>query len=145
MAFTLRYAVYKIYKEKLSDSNSGSVNNLLSIIPEENNTFDQIVSDSYKLKLFVSFSSKASSFGMEICEALLKLDRQFNLNLFSLFIRISSEDKKRWDRAFVEEHLTSYQRDINKIYVVGPVPFMDDIKGNIIASGIAKKEQMIFV
>jgi hypothetical protein len=43
------------------------------------------------------------------------------------------------------EHLNPYKEDINKVFVVGPVPFMDDIKRDILLSGVANPDQIILV
>ena len=66
--------------------------------------------------------------GLNMCEALEKVNRKLGVTNFKLFVRIGKrydESKAvRWDERFVEDHLMSYAGNIRKIWVSGP-PFMN--------------------
>jgi ferredoxin-NADP reductase len=45
----------------------------------------------------------------------------------------------------MKDNLTSLKKGINKVFVVGPVPFMDDVKRDILQSGIVNRDQIFLV
>ena len=67
--------------------------------------------------------------GLDICEALVKVNRKLGMNNFKLTVRISKRhDGKRdesWDLNYVDLHLNKYAGDIKRIWVSGP-PAMNE-------------------
>ena len=72
--------------------------------------------------------SMDSEIGLNICEALEKVNRKLKENNFKLTVRISKRwDGMRgevWDQKFVEENLTPYAGKIRKVWISGP-PIMN--------------------
>lgn len=60
-------------------------------------------------------------------------------------MRISAIHKYHWDQAFLKENLSPCKEEINKVLIVGPVAFMEDIKRDILLSEIAVQEQILLV
>lgn len=127
VSLTLRYAAFKINKN-------------LTIYPEEN--FDYIT-DDYQLIFMTSFSSDKLVVFNDICEDLMNLDQKHNLNLFKYVLRVSNNNSKQWDENFFKGHLSNSLNKLEKVYIVGPVGFMDNIKNNI--SGICNKDKILMV
>ena len=73
--------------------------------------------------------SMDSEIGLNICEALQKVNRKLGENNFKLTVRISKRwDGFRgqvWDEQFVEEALTPYAGKIRKVWISGP-PSMNE-------------------
>ena len=80
--------------------------------------------DDFEFVFFVSMLSMDSEIGLNICEALEKVNRKLGETNFKLTVRIS----KRWDgmrgvvwgEDFVDEHLTPYAGKIRKVWISGP-------------------------
>jgi hypothetical protein len=81
----------------------------------------------------------------DVCEQLEALDKKYNLNIFRYHLRISSIHRQRWDENFMKENLLEIKENITKIFVVGPVPFMDDVKRDVLLSGVANSDQIVLV
>ena len=68
--------------------------------------------------------SMDSAIGLNICEALEKVNRKLGEANFKLTVRISKRwDGFRgqvWDKSFVEENLMPYAGKIKKIWISGP-------------------------
>ena len=68
--------------------------------------------------------SMDSEIGLNICEALEKVNRKLKETNFKLTVRISKRwDGMRgevWDQKFVEENLTPYAGKIRKVWISGP-------------------------
>lgn len=138
IAYTARYAAYKVASEHFDYTD-----NLL--VPNEVASFQQTVGMSFKLHVFVSFANPESAIFLDVMERLQHIDKQYKLGLFKLHTRISSKNKQRWDAKFIKECLAEYEEEINSVMIVGPTPFMDDIKRDIISSGVAVNEQILLV
>ena len=82
---------------------------------------------------------------LDVFEKLQEFDTRYNLNMFKLWTRLSSKNKERWDSNFIQQHLYNERKSITKFFLVGPVPFMDDMKEAILQAGVACEEQIILV
>ena len=73
---------------------------------------------------YVSMLSMDSEIGLNICEALEKVNRKLGETNFKLTVRISKRwDGFRgevWDQNFVESNLMPYKDKIRKVYISGP-------------------------
>ena len=80
--------------------------------------------DDFTFLFFVSMLSMDSEIGLNICEALQKVNRKLGETNFKLTVRISKRwDGLRgqvWDEAFVEENLLQHAGKIRKVWVSGP-------------------------
>lgn len=123
IAFTLRYAVNKITNNKLSS----------------NENFDNIVDDSFRLKVFVSFQNPKQELFMDVCQELEEFDKKHQLNIFSLVKRLSSEKSKRWDADFFKNQLGD-AKEITKVYLVGPIQFITKMKHELLKSDLTKHQ-----
>jgi hypothetical protein len=63
------------------------------------------------------------------------INDKYGLGKFFYNLRISS-DRTKWNKHFMNEKLNSFKGDIEKVYLVGPVPFMEDIKTAIADSDL---------
>ena len=73
--------------------------------------------------------SMDSEIGLNVCEALEKVNRKLGETNFKLTVRISKRwDGNRgnvWDESFVEEELMPYAGKIKKVWISGP-PVMNE-------------------
>ena len=138
ITFALRYMVHTISVKHFKYNN-----NLL--LKNEEATFKDIVHPSFKIHLFVTFSNPESAIYMNVFQELEKLDQKYNLNVFKLTTRYSSEKTERWNKSFIKNNLYQTRNSINKIYLIGPVPFMEDINVGLIETGVSDKKRIIFV
>ena len=80
--------------------------------------------DEFTFLFFVSMLSMDSEIGLDICEALEKVNRKLGETNFKLTVRISKRwDGMRgqvWDESFVEENLMPYAGNIKKVWISGP-------------------------
>lgn len=136
VSFTLRYAVNKISRSKYNEESN-------IIYPEEN--FNEIVGDDYKLHLFASFSTLEACLYEDICKQFHSIDKKYDLNIFDYHLRISSMHSKRWDSTFIKENLSYLSARIQKVFIVGPVPFMHDIKKSLENTGVASGHKIFLV
>jgi ferredoxin-NADP reductase len=137
ISFTLRYMVYQV--NKIRNPNN---NNLL--FPEEEDIFQNQVNSNFKVLLFYSVTEYNSALFLNVLENLSEYDKNNNLNIFNIELRVSSENKVRWDDDFMRKKLINHA-DINKVFIVGPIGFMDDIKSALQNSGLVKKSQIVLV
>ncbi len=138
ITFTLRYMVYKVSKNHFKKEDNLLLNN-------ENATFKDILDPSFRIHLFTTFANPESAIYMNVFQELEKLDQKYNLDVFKLTTRYSSEKTERWNKNFIHKNLTPIKSAINRVYLIGPVPFMDDIKAGLIETGVADKKHIIFV
>jgi len=90
-----------------------------------------------RLQLFVSYKTKEEVVGLEIFEMLQELCNMYNLDWFSMKLRISAEGTERWTQEF-------YRRNINventcKIYITTPPLQEFEVKQYLINIGISKQ------
>ena len=85
--------------------------------------------DDFVFLFYVSMPSMDSEIGLNICEALQKVNRKLGETNFKLTVRISKRwDGFRgevWDQKFVEDNLSSYAGKIKKVWISGP-PSMNE-------------------
>jgi len=85
--------------------------------------------DDFFFHLFVSVPSLQYVCGLDICEALIKLNRKLGYDNFKLTVRVSKRhDGKRdvsWNEKYVNHHLKGYAGKIKRIWVSGP-PAMNE-------------------
>lgn len=80
--------------------------------------------DDFEFLFFVSMLSMDSEIGLNICEALQKVNRKLGETNFKLTVRISKRwDGFRgevWDEKFVNDNLSPHAGNIKKIWISGP-------------------------
>ena len=80
--------------------------------------------DDFTFMFFVSMLSMDSEIGLNMCEALQKVNRKLGETNFKLTVRISKRwDGFRgevWDKKFVEDQLAPHAGDIRKVWISGP-------------------------
>lgn len=73
---------------------------------------------------FVSMASMDSEIGLNMCEALEKVNRKLGESNFKLTVRISQRwDGFRgeiWDERFIDDNLSQYTNKIRKVWISGP-------------------------
>jgi predicted ferric reductase len=115
------------------------------ILKGENKHFKEIIRPDFKLNLFISFANKESIFMMDLLNEMERLNSEYNLNIFKLNLRISSEKANRWDSYFVNENIADKNETVNKVFIVGPVAFMNDIKDIVLKSKLVDNDQIVLV
>ncbi len=138
VSYTLRYIVDKISRMKFNEAN-----NLIHL--SEKLSFEKNVKDSFKLHLYATFSNFESCLYEDVCEQLAQLDKKYELNIFKYNLRISAIHKYHWNQQFMKDNLSSCKEDINKVFIVGPVAFMEDIKRDILLSEVVLPDQILLV
>jgi ferredoxin-NADP reductase len=133
--YTLRYITSKVSQNNFNNKSN-------SIFPEE--SFDEVNSD-FQLVFMTTFSNEQSSIYFDVMQKLEALDTKYNLNIFKFIQRVASNNKKRWDMSFIKENLTKYQCNLSKVYLAGPIVFMDEMKESLLKAEIAKPDQLCFV
>ena len=103
-----------------------------------------MVKDNFNLIYFSAFADDESAVFHEICDELHELDKKYSLNVFKFYSRISSKDKKRWDKDYIVEKLGKFE-NINKVYICGPTRFLDDIKQSVLDAEIVGVEKIHLV
>jgi hypothetical protein len=119
IAYTMRYTV-----DKVNNRNPNLDKNYMV-----DESFD--IADDFKLVLFASFPTQKGSIFTDECNKLKKLCEKYDLNTFEYILRISSLTKERWNSNYIYDKLFKYVNNIEKVYLVGPIQFMDDIKGSL--------------
>lgn len=80
--------------------------------------------DDFTFLFYVSMPSLDSEIGLNICEALQKVNRKLGETNFKLTVRISKRwDGFRgavWDQKFVDDNLSPYANKIRKVWISGP-------------------------
>ena len=80
--------------------------------------------DDFVFLFYVSMPCMDTEIGLNICEALQKVNRKLGETNFKLTVRISKRwDGFRgevWDEKFVEDNLSSYAGKIKKVWISGP-------------------------
>jgi ferredoxin-NADP reductase len=139
IAFTLRYAVYKISRNHFNKTDN------VVLYPEENNLFDEMVSNDFQLHVYATFANRKSAIFVDVCEQLLQLDQKYNLNIFKFHLKISSEGREKWNEEFLKKNLNSFKNLITKVFIVGPIGFMDEIKKGLINADICANDKVFLV
>jgi hypothetical protein len=130
--FTLRYVVYKITNDRDN-----------CLLKDEN--FDYIVSNTYKLNLYATFTNTSSGICLDVLKEMDAISHKYNLNLFKLNLRISDADETKWDDDFIGKEMESIKKQITRVYIVGPVGFMHDIKNGFIRNNIVEEDKISLV
>ena len=80
--------------------------------------------DDFEFVFFVSMLSMDSEIGLNICEALQKVNRKLGETNFKLTVRISKRwDGFRgevWDEKFISDNLSPHAGNIKKVWISGP-------------------------
>lgn len=88
--------------------------------------------DGFKLHLYCSFANRDQAIGLELVEALQRLNDSLGLDNFEATIRLSKTDDgskplPRWDKTFIENEVSTKKNGkIAKIWAVGP-PAMNQL------------------
>ena len=90
----------------------------------------QVLSDEFQFHLYVSFQNEENSIGLELCNALVELNKKLNIDNFKLVVRYSEPKKdpnteevvkpRRWDKNYIHEELYPLRGKIARIWVCGP-------------------------
>jgi ferredoxin-NADP reductase len=110
---------------------------------DKDESFDYI-SDDFKLMVFSTYQSNEGTIFYEECVKMNRLNDKYNLNAFHYHLRISS-DRSKWNKEFMKEHLSAQKNYIEKIYLVGPISFMDEIKSSISRSELNLSSKVFMV
>jgi hypothetical protein len=102
------------------------------------------VKPSFKLVLFATFGSEDSVIFGEECRKLLDICAKYGFDMFQYNLRISTKHQ-RWNSKYFNEKLESVKHDVEKVYVVGPVKFMEEIKESIDESELNLSSKLFFV
>ena len=86
--------------------------------------FKQLKND-FEFHLYVAFQDADQSIGLQLCEALERINERLKYNNFKLTIRLSEDiyakvKPPRWDEKFIEAELTPHAGKLKKIWVCGP-------------------------
>jgi len=80
--------------------------------------------DDFVFLFYVSMLSMDQEIGLNICEALQKVNKKLQETNFKLTVRISKRwDGFRgeiWDQKFVDDNLSPYAGNIRKVWISGP-------------------------
>ena len=80
--------------------------------------------DNFVFLFYVSMPCMDSEIGLNVCEALQKVNRKLGETNFKLVVRISKRwDGFRgevWDEKFVDDNLSPYSGQIKKVWISGP-------------------------
>ena len=81
--------------------------------------------DSFEFHLYVAFQDADNTIGLDLCEALERVNQKLHFSNFKLVIRLSEDiyaKKKpaRWDEKFIESELYPHAGKIQKVWVCGP-------------------------
>ena len=93
---------------------------------------EEFYKSNYKLRLYCAFANRDQAIGLELIEALQKVNEKLGLDNFEATIRLSKTDdgskpSPRWDAKFIQEELSDKKGgDIQRIWVVGP-PAMNQV------------------
>ena len=89
------------------------------------------VDSKFKFILFVSVPDMGYVCGLDICEALVKVNRRLGYSNFKLVVRVSKRhDKKRdesWNAMYVDTRLKPYAGEIKRVWVSGPPPMNESL------------------
>ena len=91
-------------------------------LPEEIESFYQ---PEFKFILYVAFQDRKQSIGLDLIEALEKVNEKLGLNNFKVIVRLSDPDKgeekkPRWTPNYIEKELSQYEGKLRKVWVCGP-------------------------
>lgn len=96
---------------------------------DENEIFTEVQED-FKLILLVSYTSKKFSFMNDVLEKAHSLDKKYNLRKFDYFLRTNGD--KPWNKEFFEEKFKDISKKDAKVYLCGPVGFMEFVRKTIL-------------
>ena len=78
----------------------------------------------------MSFQNEESAIGLDLCNALVELNKKLRLNNFKLVVRYSEPSKdpvsdkvikpRRWDKTYIAEQLYPLRGKMSRIWVCGP-------------------------
>lgn len=64
---------------------------------------EMITDGKFKFILYVSFPNKDESIALELCELADNLCKDLGKDIFSLNVRLSEQNKQRWNKDFLSE------------------------------------------
>ena len=88
-------------------------------VPEEMSVYEA----DFVFHLYCSFADRESAIGLQIIEALEKVNAKLGLSNFKATVRLSKTDGPklpRWSPTYISDELTPLAGSINRIWVVGP-------------------------
>lgn len=83
------------------------------------------IKQDFEFHLYVAFQDSDQSIGLELCEALERINEKLHYTNFKLTIRLSEDiyaKKKppRWDEKYIMAELTPHAGKLKKVWVCGP-------------------------
>ena len=83
------------------------------------------VKNDFEFHLYVAFQDAESTIGLDLCEALERVNEKLHYNNFKLTIRLSEamfakKKPPRWNEEYIEKELTPHAGKLQKIWVCGP-------------------------
>jgi len=124
--------------DKVSRKNFDEASNRI----DERENFNEI-QDDFKLILFTSYNSKNNAIMHEILSQASKLNKKYNLNKFDYHMR--TKDDIEWTKDYFEECLQTVSQGKNKLYLCGPVGFMEVMKSNIMKTGKIHEDDVYYI
>jgi hypothetical protein len=134
IALTARYINHRLQKDNLKLNTN-------TMAPDE--FFDDIL-DNFRLIIFSTYVSNEGTIFYEECNKLNRINQKYGMDVFHYHLRMS-KDGTKWDRRFMNESLYECKDEIEKVYLVGPVNFMDDIKDAISKSDLNVYDKIFLV
>ena len=124
---------------------------------EENNKIDKEenfneIGNDFKLTLMVSYNNENHSFINDLLIKVKEIDEKYNLNKFDYLMRTSKETTKettkensRWNREFLKEKFLNSLKKDNKMFLCGPVGFMEYMKTEFLEADKVVNDNIIYV
>lgn len=100
----------------------------LGLLTAEDHEAGSILTDSFQMKFYASFPSKAEGVAWDLMDALNEYCKRKGSNSFELIPRLSKEkiNTARWNESWVENTLLKYPaKDVQRMWVCGP-PVMNE-------------------
>lgn len=94
--------------------------------PKEKRSNDfSALRDGFVFHFYCAFQNEDQAIGLELCNALEKINHKLQIENFRVVVRLSEGNKyrkkpQRWDEDYIEKELMPYAGKIKKIWVCGP-------------------------
>lgn len=85
----------------------------------------------FKFHLYCSFQNREEAIGLDLIEALVKVNKALGLYNFEVVVRLSQPDEgqpklPRWTHDYIEKEISWMDGPVKKVWVVGP-PVMNQL------------------
>ena len=90
-----------------------------------------------------SYITEKHSFIHELLMQVKKIDEKYKLNKFDYVMRISANSK--WNKEFIKEKFLNCEKKDNKLYLCGPVGYMEFMKNELLNAEKVLDENINYV